>query len=258
MADDVSTPWYRPFFGDDYLRVYAPRLTPQRTAQEVEGIVKLLGLPAGSAILDLCCGHGRHAIPLAQRGYRVTGQDLSETFLRQAEASAAAVGVRVQWVRRDMREMPFESEFDAVINVFTAFGYFEREADDQRVLEEVQKALKPGGVFLLETMHRDALARRFQPYGITRHEDGLLVLEERRFDQVRGRNDVLLTMIHADGRRVEHRHSVRIYTATELASMCAAAGLPVDASYGGLDGSPLTLDSRLALLCRKPAAKAAG
>jgi len=73
-----ETPWYQEFFGEDYLRMYALTLWSERTAREVEGIVRLLGLPPGSSILDLCCGHGRHAIPLAQSGYRVTGQDLCQ------------------------------------------------------------------------------------------------------------------------------------------------------------------------------------
>ncbi len=87
-----NTPWYKTFFGEDYLRIY-DFLTPERTEREVEGIVNLLALPPGSSILDLCCGHGRHAIALAKRGYQITGQDLSEVFLRHAQAEADAQGV---------------------------------------------------------------------------------------------------------------------------------------------------------------------
>jgi hypothetical protein len=117
----------------------------------------------------------------------------------------------------------------------------------------VHKALKPGGVFLLETMHRDALVRGFQPHGIMRHEDGLLVLEERAFDQLSGRNRTRLTMIHPDGTRRDHEYRPRVYSATELARLCGSAGLEVVAHNGGLDGSALTLDSRrLVLVSRRP------
>src|SRR5690348_2401912 len=98
-------PWYKTFFGEDYLRIY-DFLTPERTVREVEGIVGLLRLPEGSSILDLCCGHGRHAVELAKRGYRVTGQDLSEVFLQHARAAVEAEGVDVQWVESDMRSIP--------------------------------------------------------------------------------------------------------------------------------------------------------
>ncbi len=247
-------PWYRTFFGDAYLRIYAAFLTPERTAQEVEGIVTLLALPPGSRILDLACGYGRHAIPLAERGYQVTGQDLSAEFLAKAKADADARGVPMRWVHSDMREIPFADEFDAVINIFTAFGYLESEADDLKVLRQVHKALKPGGVFLQEMRHRESLIRHYLPSTITRHEDGLLVLEEHQFNLLTSRNEVRVTVLHPDGQRAEYHHAARIYSLTELARMLEEAGLKVEASYGGLDGSRLTLDSRrLAVLSRKPA-----
>ena len=251
-----QTPWYVTFFGEDYLRIYAPVLPPERTAREVEGLVRLLeqlGVPSGGAVLDLACGHGRHAIPLAQHGYRVTGQDLSRFFLSRAEEEARAAGVAVRWIHSDMRVIPFDAVFDAAINIFTAFGYFDAEDEDLEVLRQVRRALKPGGVFLLETMHRDALVRGFQPHGITRHEDGLLVLEERAFDQVSGRSHTRVTMIHPDGTRREHEYRTRNYSATELARLFASAGMEVTAQHGGLDGSALTLTSRrLVLACRRP------
>jgi SAM-dependent methyltransferase len=247
-----ETPWYQEFFGEDYLRMYALTLAPERTEREVEGIIRLLALPSGSRLLDLCCGHGRHAIPLAQHGYRVTGQDLCEVFLQRAQADAQACGVSVQWVHSDMRQVPFENEFDAVINIFTAFGYFENEEEDRKVLRQVYRALKPGGRFLLELKHREDVIRHYRPTGVTRFDDGLLVTHESELDLLTSRNHVTMTMLFPDGRRKEYRHSVRMYTLTELVQMCDAAGLRLEAHYGSLDGSPLTLDSkRLALLCRK-------
>ncbi len=238
-----DTPWYKTFFGDDYLRIY-DFLTPERTEHEVEGIINLLALPPGSSILDLCCGHGRHALALAKRGYQVTGQDLSEVFLHHARAEAETQGVKIRWMQSDMRNIPFENEFDAVINIFTAFGYLENEEEDQKVLQQVYKALKSDGLFLLETMQRESLIRNFAPNEIARHADGLIVLEERNFDLLTSRCNVQVTMLHPDGQRTGYNHAVRIYTLTELVRMLAAAGLQVQAYYGGLDGSKLSLTSR--------------
>jgi len=152
-----------------------------------------------------------------------------------------------------MRQIPFEEEFDAVINIFTAFGYFESEEEDQRVLHQVSKALKPGGLFLLEMMQREFLMRNFAPSLIDRHADGLIVLEEREFDLLTSRSNVLVTMIFPDGERREYRHAARVYTLTELVRMLALAGLHVQACYGGLDGSELSLNSRrLVVVARKP------
>lgn len=246
-----ETPWYSSFFGEEYLRHF--RTPPERTAREVELIVERLSLPPGSRILDLCCGYGRHTIPLAQRGYQMTGLDLSEPLLQQAGSDAAAQGVPVRWVRSDMRQIPFEEEFDAVINLWTSFGYLENETEDQVVLDQVQKALKPGGLFLLDFINREAYLRQFRPHRIARDETGALDLEELSFNLLTSRSDHRRTIIDPAGRRTELCWSVRWYTLTELAGMLTAAGLRLQSYYGGLDGSDLTLDSRrLVLLNRKP------
>ncbi|HEU5227596.1 MAG TPA: methyltransferase domain-containing protein [Ktedonobacteraceae bacterium] len=246
-----ETPWYQAFFGEDYLRIYLPFLPPDRTVREIKGIIKLLKLPTGKAILDLCCGYGRHAIPLAQQGYQITGLDLSAPFIQRAQEKSEAQGVKANWIEGDMRTIPFENEFDAVINIFTSFGYFEDENEDMTVLQQVHKALKPGGLFLLETIHQPRVIRAFTPHGIIRYEDGLLVLEERKIDLRASRNDVRITMFYPDGRRAEHFQSIRIYTLTELVRMLTAVGLAVEGYYGDLEGNALTLDSRLVVLSRK-------
>jgi SAM-dependent methyltransferase len=246
-------PWYVEFFGEDYLRLYRPHLTPERTERETIGIIQRLALPPGSKILDLCCGHGRISIPLAALGYRVTGLDLSPIFLAHARAAARDAGVRVRWIRSDMRSIPYENEFAAVINIFTAFGYLEHEGEDQKVLQAVARALAPGGVFLLEIAHRDAVVRHLFPSDVDHHEDGLLAIQEQEFDLLNSRLHVRVTMVEAEGARKEYRYSMRLYTLTELYHMLAVAGLRLEAYFGGLDGNDLTLDSRrLAVLARKP------
>ena len=246
-----DVPWYQAFFGEDYLSIYAPFLPPEKTAREVEDIIKLLNLPTGSAILDLCCGHGRHTLPLAQRGYKLTGLDLSDVFLQQAQKEAEARNINARWLQSDMKDIPFENAFDAIINIFTSFGYLENEEEDLQVLQQVQKALKPDGLFLLETVYQPRVMRAYTPHGITRYATGLIVLEERRIDLLTSRNEVHITMIFPDGHRIEHRQSIRIYTLTELLQMLDAVGLQVQAYYGGLDRSPLTMDSRLVIVSQK-------
>lgn len=249
----VHSSWYREFFGPHYLETYQSFLQPERTTREADFIEKTLSLPPESKILDLCCGHGRHLLELAGRGYRMTGLDLNQHFLDIARREAGERGLRVTLELRDMRDMPFFDEFDAVINIFTAFGYLESDDEDQKVLAAASRALRPGGLFLIELMHRDGLVRIFQPRGWYETEAGLKVLEERRFDQLTGRSEARHITIYPDGTTREASHSVRIYTLTELAKMLAAAGLKIEATYGGADGSPFTMESRrLAILSRKP------
>jgi SAM-dependent methyltransferase len=245
-------PWYETFFGEDYLDIYRDSFPEEHTAAQVDGIVSLLDLPAGAKILDLACGHGRHAIPLAKRGLDVTGFDLSEVFLDRARAEADAQGVSVHWIQGDMRELPFEDEFDAVINIFTAFGYFEDPEDDVRTLKRVRRALKPDGRFLLEILHRDGLVGRFEREGAHKTTKGDIVFHQRDWDLV---NNVLkdeMTLIRPDGSRSSYTTAVRIPSLHEFLRLFRDAGLEPVAWYGGLDGTPLGLSShRLAILSRR-------
>jgi 2-polyprenyl-3-methyl-5-hydroxy-6-metoxy-1,4-benzoquinol methylase len=123
-------PWYQSVFERDYYDYFyiggprgflSPEQEAQRTDAQVDFIEKALGLPDGARVLYLCCGHGRHAVRLAQRGYRVTGLDLSAYHIRLAKAAAREARVDVEWVRADLRDVP-RGPFHAVINMFTTFG----------------------------------------------------------------------------------------------------------------------------------------
>jgi SAM-dependent methyltransferase len=135
-------------FGDDYLYFFASHLE-ERSDAETDLIWRLLGLQPDMEVLDLACGHGRIANRLAGRGCRVAGLDSTELFLDRARRDAAERGVTVEYVRGDMRELPWRDRFDAIVNWFTAFGYFD-DPGNQRVLAQAAAALRPGGRIALE------------------------------------------------------------------------------------------------------------
>lgn len=238
-----TQPWYIAFFNEDYLRLYPETNSPERIHAETDGILKFLNLPPGTALLDLCCGYGRHAIALAQRGYKVTGFDLSQPLLTKAKTDAERAGVNVQWVHGDMRQLPFHATFDAVINAFNSFGYFDNDSEDQLVLDQVTQALKQGGLFLQQVGNRDAFVRSYQPIRAACFSDDLILIEERQFDILTSRLCGHIRWIHPNGRRTHSEFQMRIYTPTELARMLHAAGLELEAYFGGLDGTNLTIDS---------------
>jgi SAM-dependent methyltransferase len=247
--------WFETFFGPDYFEIYRDFFPPEKTAAEVEGVVALLGLPPGARVLDLACGQGRHAIPLAERGFAVTGYDLSETLLSRARSDAAARAADVRWIRGDMRALPFEAEFDAVINVFTAFGYFADEADDVEALRRVRRALVPGGRFLLETLHRDALPARFQPHIEYTTSNGTRVVRDYAWDLARDVIEDRAVVIRPDGTRAEYASALRVRSLSGLLALVREAGLEPLAWHGGLEGGPLQLDSRrLVLVSARPEA----
>jgi SAM-dependent methyltransferase len=237
-------PWYVDFFDGDYLRIFSPVLPAERTAAEVNAVVERLGLGPGARLLDLCCGQGRHAVPLAQLGFQVTGLDLSRPLLDRAAAVAAGRGRRVALVEADMRRLPFaDASFDAVLNLFNAFGYLEDDAQDELVLGEVARVLRPGGRFLQELANREALVRGWHDSDVTRTGDGLVVLQERTLNLRSGRERVRYTLLGPDGRQTTREHTIRLYALTELEAMLGRAGLELLAVHGDLDGGPLELDS---------------
>jgi SAM-dependent methyltransferase len=249
-GSSVDKQWIR-FYDEAYLRLYSPFLSSEKTEQDVSGILQLLKLPSGGGILDIGCSTGRHAISLAHKGYQVTGFDRSDMFLHQARSEAERQQIQVQWIQGDMRRIPFEDTFDAALSIFSSFGYFEREEENLQVLQQVHNVLRPGGIFLIDTLNQSRVLRSFTPQGITRYDDGLIVVEERRFDLLSSRYEVNVSMLFPNGSRAQYQHSMRIYTPMELTRLLKAANLQVQGYYGGLDGSPLTFDSRLVVVSQK-------
>ena len=255
MPADVDPRWYDGFFDDDWLQLEGLRPPEERTLAQVDFVVERLGLEPGARILDVPCGHGRHSVELARRGFRVTGVDLSAPSLERARAAADEAGVDLELVRADMRELAFDGDFDAVLNLFTSFGYLETQADDERALAGFAQALRPGGALLLDVINPPGLFRKYRGRDWEAFDDGTLFLSLFEYDPLAGRNVASWTFVRPDGTRSELRHSLRVYTAAELRGMLERAGLAVEQAWGGWDGADLDLDSwRLILLARRPAA----
>ena len=250
--------WYKTFYDEHYLKEYANGLTDERTQREVDFISSTLNLPqaasdatGGARILDLCCGHGRHTVELAAAGYSMVGQDLSATFLDLAKGAAAARNLQIQFVHADMREIPFEGEFDAVINIFTAFGYFD-DAENQKVLDAVARALKPEGKFLIDLLNAPRIIRDLLVQSWDELPDGTVVLTQRDYNLLTGNNEERRTYIAPDGGKREIDLTWRMYFYPEFVKMLNHAGLAPIQVFGSFDGSEYTLDSnRMIVLAEK-------
>jgi SAM-dependent methyltransferase len=247
------TQWFE---NEDFWRQTYPVMFPasrfESAADEVERLLALAGLRAGH-VLDLCCGPGRHSVELASRGFRVTGVDQSKFLLAKARERAREVGVDIEFVHEDMRRFCRCGAYHLALSLFTSFGYFEDEEDNFVVLENLYTSLGPGGTLVVEVQGKEALARKFQPTGVSESLHGGTVLVERRevvrdWQCLRNHWTVL-----QDGKVAgDYCFPLWVYSGRELRELLARTGFANVELFGGLDGGPYDINaSRLVAVARK-------
>ena len=247
----ASANWWADYFDAQYLLEYEPLFDLERDRHEVARIIDVLGLPSGARVLDVPCGQGRHAHLLAEAGFDVDGLDYSPDLL--AKARARGTGPRLRYTRGDMRRLParWTGRFDALLNLFTSFGFFAEPSDDRRVIEQFARVLKPGGVMVWYGGNRDGVMARFLERDWWQTQDGTLIAQERSFDSLSG--VLTVNTVWSNKKRSGSRdHRIRLYTPTRLAELCADVGLIVEGAYDGLHDRPLTRrSSEMLLVARK-------
>jgi SAM-dependent methyltransferase len=203
---------------------------------QVERAIALSGVEPGD-VLDLGCGPGRHAIPLAKRGSRVTAVDLSAFHLGKARERAAAAGVSVEFVEADMRAFVRDGAYDLALSIFTSFGYFDDAQDDARVLQNLHRSLKPGGVLVMDVISKERMAKVLTPTLSERLPDGTLRIQRHEIvdDWTRIKNEWLYIK---DDRVRTWRFHLRVYSGQELKGLLRTAGFGQISLYGHLDGRP--------------------
>ena len=210
-----------------------------------------LALPSGARILDVPCGQGRHAHLLAEAGYRVDGLDYSKYLLDRAKERGT--GPSLHYTRGDMRALParWTGRFDAVVNLFTSFGFFTDPADDAKVIAEFARVLKPDGVFVFHGGSRDGVMSRFLTRDWWKSDDGTVIGHERSFDPLSGVLTINTSWEGPSGSGTRE-HRIRLYTATRLAELCLDAGLVVQEAWAGFRDRPLSRRSgEMMLIARK-------
>lgn len=249
MADPIYYDFSQLFDADEYLYFMEDTLLAENTAAQVDFIERVLALQAGQRVLDLGCGHGRHAIELARRHQRVTGIDLSESFLGVARANALAAGVDVDFVCGDIGAFEAQEGFDAAVCLFDAFGFFD-DSHCLRILQNTRAALAPGGALLLDLRTREWMLRQ-APVTVVDKGNGDLMIDRQQFDPESGRLVDRRTTLRGSTRR-DLMFSVRLFAFTEIRSLMAMAGLEIASTFGGFDGAPLSPDRpRTLVIARK-------
>lgn len=234
--------WYEKSFGSYYLEIYGHRDTAE-AERDARAIVRLIDPARDEPLLDLGCGTGRHLVALRDLGFRfLVGLDLSAELLGEAAQNIPHGGAgRVMLVRGDMRDIPHRNCFAAVLSIFTTFGYFEEDRENARVLYSVRRALRRGGVFVLDYLNRDHLIANFVP------EDGLdlpgMHVRSVRSLTKGGRRVKKQITIEKEEGQITLFESVRLFTREEIVGMFTAAGLVNVRCFGSLAGDPYRPDS---------------
>lgn len=226
--------WFEEWFDSPlYEKLYANR-DEKEAAQLVQLLEESLPIAECSKILDLGCGRGRHSINLNKKGYQVTGIDLSEQAIAKARQKAKEMGLEnIRFEVRDMRN-PLPETFDAVVNLFTTFGYFKSDEENASVLDSVTEMLEPGGIFVLDYLNAPKVRETYRPadegefqgihYDIQRYIRNNSIIKEIQFsgDQVGGTK--------------KYAERVKLYDLPWFKEEMAKRKLEIDHVYGNYEG----------------------
>jgi SAM-dependent methyltransferase len=236
------------WFNDvDFWEQYAPIMFDDAHWEEVpevaDGVTSLARLNQygespltdSPKILDLCCGFGRMSAELARRGFAVTGVDITKSYLKTAKEEAALEELNIEYVNADARDFVRPVFFDAAVNLYISFGYFENQRDDKRLIANVYESLKPGGSFIIETMGKEIAVRDFVEAEWFERAGFMVLTEYEPLDSwALLKNRWILIK---DGIKIEKTFTQRLYAASELRSLLLEAGFKNIEIYGDWDES---------------------
>lgn len=238
MKSDSENGWY----ADDSLwKAWYPFLFNEKkfamAEEQTKALLKLLKTrKRGNAILDLCCGPGRFSVPLAQRGHHVTGVDLSSFYLNKGRTRARKAGVKVSYVKKDMRDFVRPDTYDLALNMWSSFGYFEDREDDFKVLQNLHASLKRNGRVLIDNMGKELVARWPRHTFGEDLQDGRTFIDHGRIVDDWTRIEREWYLINGDTfKRFDFK--LNLYSGQEMRELMERAGFVDVSLYGDLDGN---------------------
>lgn len=244
-----TTTWYQTFFDGLATRSWQQALPASLTEAEVLFILEKTALPPGAGVLDVPCGFGRHTLALAERGYAVTGVDISETYIRQLSAEVETRNLPVRLIHGDALRVPLGGPYDAVICMGNSFGYAP-EPVMRRLLRRLGAVTKPGGALVLNT---GVLAETLLPNLKTsaEYQTGDVTMRIRnRYHPLQSVLETSMTFVRGD--ETEEKTAFHhVFTLAEVARLLRAAGFDRTEAYGGPDGKPYAVGDYAYLLARR-------
>ncbi|MFZ2225850.1 MAG: methyltransferase domain-containing protein [Candidatus Moraniibacteriota bacterium] len=252
MENEINPDWWDEeydFFGEFYMEgdnskegylEDKNRTITERTVEDIDGVVRLLGLTGDERILDIPCGYGRHSIELAERGFAIIGIDINTTHLKNAIDRSKKLGVAVDFRKESMLDITYSNQFDHIINMCYSFGFFETDGENREVLRNFFRALKPGGKFLMET---DVNLSRVRAGKYKENETRKLLSGNQlqiidQYNAKTKRMDGTWIITKPDGTSARKDYSVRVFEKDEFVDWCLDAGFVSCGAYGNWQGDP--------------------
>ncbi len=242
----VKDNWFESWFNTQYYHILYKHRDNVEANLFIGNLIQKLGLEPGMRVADICCGKGRHSIELSNYGLSVWGMDLSQNSIKEARLLG---NQHTSFDVHDIR-VPFpESNFDAVFNLFTSFGYFEDAADDKSSLNNIANALKDGGSFIQDYIHADFFTRNF-PISEVKTIDTVQFEIEKYVE-----NGYIIKQINVLDQDYSETfyEKVKIYSTEELTELHTQAGFSVEQIWGNysLDAFSAKNSPRIILNSRK-------
>lgn len=258
VEDESEIKWWKNTFDQKYLDTYIDTefIAPKQTEVQINFLVEKLNLKKGVRILDLACGYGRHSIPLAELGFQVTCLDYSSFLLEKARSETKKKKLHIAFIQGDMREIRFENEFDAVISMFTSFGYFETKEEEKELLQKIYQSLKIDGVLLLDLNNSLRTVQRIKRLGNLNQDNNsysltstnilsnsLEVNTKQTLSQDESKWTIERTWINTVGEKQSYEIVINLFSRKELEQILTDVGFGSTQAYGDFEGTEFKIDS---------------
>lgn len=246
MNKETKQEWFSEWFDTSYYHTLYKHRDYSEASEFIDNITQFLQLKSNTSCWDLCCGKGRHSIYLNKKGYKVVGTDLSEQSIIEANKSANAT---LDFYTQDMRTLFRTNYFDVVFNLFTSFGYFDKQQDDLRVFSSVYKSLKPKGLFVFDFLNAQCVRNNF----VAKMEstiDGMTFHITKTIEN----NTVIKNIDFTNSNKVFHfEERVKLFDKSYFDGLAQECGFTLLHTFGNYQLEPFDLQtsSRLILVLQK-------
>ncbi|MEO8760468.1 MAG: class I SAM-dependent methyltransferase [Bacteroidia bacterium] len=238
--------WFEDWFNTSYYHVLYGNRNYEEAAFFVDNLLQHIDLPKQSRCWDLNCGKGRHSFYLNKKGYEVIGTDLSEQSIQDAKQYESD---NLHFYKHDMRNLFYANYFDAVFNLFTSFGYFKSNHDDEKVFQSVYTSLKPGGLFVIDFFNAACIVANLKA------SDEKVINDISFHIKKKLEGNIILKEIIAEDKTGKHyfKEEVKALTLVDFTSLAEKTGFKIKHTFGNysLQDFDVNTSERLIIIFEK-------